>query len=133
MQPTPFPSTPQGHVKIKVMDRIFQKQNVQYQASYPVWQQVLLCNNIKKHINIYINKIKISKLLKYLFLSIYHSYIFSLAVTSESSLDTAGCLQRTYASDSRLSIGIVFVIHITAKLFPIFLMARSGIWEAPHY
>ena len=38
--PTPYPHPLPHHVKIKVTDRIFQKQNVQYQASDTVWRQV---------------------------------------------------------------------------------------------
>ena len=36
------------HVEIKVTDRIFQKQNVQYQTSYPVWWQVLFIDLFHK-------------------------------------------------------------------------------------
>ena len=37
---------------------------------------------------------------------------FSLAVTSENSLEIAGCLQRTYAGDSQLSIAIALIFSV---------------------
>ena len=46
----PHTHTHPSLVKIKVTDRIFEKQNVQYQASYPVWQQVLF---LFRHENVY--------------------------------------------------------------------------------
>ena len=51
--PTPLPrSCPnQGHGL-----RIFQKQNVQYQASYPVWRQVLLIFFVNKNVH-YLHKV----------------------------------------------------------------------------